>query len=265
MTLFVASSGANKALGIDLETIPPLRGAGGVSLTHADLNKKENAHFFAMSNATNFEASENTPLAPFKGGTIDSSKRAPATILFFGNSLTAGYGLEPSQAFPALIQKKIDALKLSYQVINAGLSGETSAGGLRRIDWLLKRKIDILVLELGANDGLRGIPLNDTRKNLQEIIARAKKKYPQAHVVIAGMMVPPNLGKTYTEQFRKLFIDLAQENKAALIPFLLDGVGGVPELNLPDGIHPTAKGHEKVTENVWRVLRPLLSKAGAKS
>lgn len=199
--------------------------------------------------------------------TADSArvKSAPQTILFFGNSLTAGYGLDPSQAFPALIQQKIEALKLPYQTLNAGLSGETSAGGLRRIDWLLNRKVDILVLELGANDGLRGIALADTRKNLQEIIARTKKKYPHARFVIAGMMVPPNLGQEYSQQFRRLFVELARENKAALIPFLLEGVGGVPELNLPDGIHPTAKGHEKVAENVWRVLLPLLqNKEGKK-
>ena len=194
--------------------------------------------------------------------TADSAKAKPAphTILFFGNSLTAGYGLDPSAAFPALIQQKIEALKLPYQTLNAGLSGETSAGGLRRIDWLLHRKVDILVLELGANDGLRGIALADTRKNLQEIIARTKKKYPHARLVIAGMRVPPNLGQEYSQQFRRLFVELARENKAALIPFLLEGVGGVPELNLPDGIHPTAQGHEKVAANVWRVLLPLLQR-----
>jgi acyl-CoA thioesterase-1 len=219
-----------------------------------------------MRNLDVIDAAENTPLTPLKGGIADSiqKKSSLQTILFFGNSLTAGFGLEPSQAFPALIQEKIDALKLPYQVLNAGLSGETSAGGLRRIDWLLNRKVDILVLELGANDGLRGIPLDDTRKNLQEIVLRTKKKYPKARVVIAGMLVPPNLGREYTQQFRRLFIDLAKQNNAALIPFLLEGVGGVPELNLPDGIHPTPAGHQKVAENVWRVLRPLLQTAPVK-
>lgn len=190
-----------------------------------------------------------------------TTSRSAKTILFFGNSLSAGFGLEPSQAFPALIQEKIDALKLPYEVINAGLSGETSAGGLRRIDWLLRRKFDVFVLELGANDGLRGIALDDTRKNLQEIITRVKNKHPQTRVVIAGMRVPPNLGKEYTEQFHRLFGELAAQNNAALIPFLLEGVGGVPELNLPDGIHPTAEGHKKVAENVWRVLRPIIDTA----
>lgn len=211
----------------------------------------------AMMNLTSIDAAKHTPI---KGGMADSSETKPSlkTILFFGNSLTAGFGLDPSQAFPALIQQRIDSLKLPYQVINAGLSGETSAGGLRRIDWLLNRRIDVLVLELGANDGLRGIALEDTRRNLQEIISRTKKKNPQVRVVIAGMMVPPNLGVEYRQQFQRLFPQLAKQNGAALIPFLLEGVGGVPELNLPDGIHPTTAGHKKVTENVWRALRPML-------
>ena len=181
------------------------------------------------------------------------------TILFFGNSLSAGFGLDPAEAFPALIQRKIDSLGLNGTVVNAGLSGETSAGGLRRIDWLLQRRIDILVLELGANDGLRGLALDDTRRNLQGIIDRTKQKYPQAQIVIAGMQVPPNLGKTYTQSFRALFPELAQKNEAALIPFLLEGVGGVPALNLADGIHPNAAGHRKVAENVWKILQPLLA------
>ncbi len=261
--VLVVLLGAREISSAAFETIPPLR---GVSFTYKD--KKEESFQLVMNGLSNVDASKNTPLTPLKGGIVESNAMTKAdsaqkktslqTILFFGNSLTAGYGLDPAQAFPALIQQKIDALKLPYQIVSAGLSGETSAGGLRRIDWLLQRKIDILVLELGANDGLRGIPLDDTRKNLQEIITRTKKKYPQAQVVIAGMMVPPNLGQHYTQQFRRLFVDLARQNGAALVPFLLEGVGGVPELNLPDGIHPTAKGHEKVAENVWRVLRPLV-------
>ncbi len=181
------------------------------------------------------------------------------TILFFGNSLSAGFGLDPAEAFPALIQHKIDTLDLNYAVVNAGLSGETSAGGLRRIEWLLQRKIEVLVLELGANDGLRGLALEDTRRNLQGIIERTKQKYPQAQIVIAGMQVPPNLGKAYTQSFRALFPELARKNDAALIPFLLEGVGGVSALNLADGIHPNAAGHRKVAENVWKVLQPLLA------
>lgn len=183
---------------------------------------------------------------------------AQKTVLFFGNSLTAGYGLEPAQAFPALIQERIDSAQLNYRVINAGLSGETSAGGRSRIGWVLRQPVDVFVLELGANDGLRGIPLESTRKNLQAIIDTVRQKSPQARIVIAGMQIPPNMGPEYTSEFRQIFPDLARDNKAALIPFLLEGVGGVPALNQPDGIHPTAEGHRIVTQNVWQVLQPVL-------
>lgn len=181
-------------------------------------------------------------------------------ILFFGNSLTAGFGLEPQQAFPALIQGKIDSLAWNFEAVNAGLSGETSAGGRSRILWLLQQPVDVLVLELGANDGLRGIDLRDTEANLQAIIDLTRAKYPEVQIVLAGMQVPPNLGQQYVEQFRALFPRLAERNGAALIPFLLEGVGGRPELNLPDGIHPTAAGHRMLAENVWRVLKPVLQK-----
>ncbi len=185
----------------------------------------------------------------------------PKIVLFLGDSLAAGYGLQGSQAFPALIQQKIDAQGWSFKVINAGLSGDTSAGGLRRIDWLLRGQVDVLVLELGANDGLRGIDLATTRANLQGIIDKVKAKNPQVRVVIAGMMVPPNLGQTYTRDFRNLFPELARRNQAVLIPFLLEGVAGDPKLNLPDGIHPTAEGHRIVAETVWTHLSPVLRAA----
>lgn len=179
-------------------------------------------------------------------------------ILFFGNSLTAGYGLNPDLAFPNLIQEKIDEIGASYFVTNAGLSGETSAGGLNRIDWVMNQHIDIFVLELGANDGLRGLPLESTKNNLQGIINKVRKKYPSVQIMIAGMMVPPNMGEDYSGQFVKIFPELAQKNGAYLIPFLLDDVAGNPDLNLPDGIHPNVEGHQIVTDNVWKVLRPLL-------
>lgn len=179
-------------------------------------------------------------------------------IVFFGNSLTAGYGLDPSEAFPAVIQEKIDSLHLPYKVVNAGLSGETTAGGKGRIDWLLQQPLDVFVLELGGNDGLRGIPVSETGKNLQEIIDRVKAKYPQARILLAGMQVPPNMGSKYAGEFRAVFRSLADKNKIPLVPFLLEGVGGVPELNQPDGIHPTARGHEIVANNVWEVLRGML-------
>jgi acyl-CoA thioesterase-1 len=183
---------------------------------------------------------------------------APRVILFLGDSITAGYGLDPEQAFPALIQEKIDAKSWNFKVVNAGQSGDTSAGGLNRLDWLLKNRVDILILELGANDGLRGLPAETTRKNLQAIIDRTKDKYPEAKVIVAGMKVPANMGGDYGRKFEAVFVDLAKKNKAMLIPFVLEGVGGSRELNLADGIHPTAKGHEIVAANVWKVLEPVL-------
>ena len=182
------------------------------------------------------------------------------SVVVLGDSLAAGYGLDPSEAFPALLQKKIDDAGLNFTVVNAGVSGDTSAGGLRRVDWLLKRPVDVLVLELGGNDGLRGIAVGSTRTNLQAIIDRAKQKYPQLKIVIAGMQMPSNMGQEYTAAFLKIFPDLAKANDAALIPFLLDGVGGKPELNQPDLIHPTAEGQKIVANNVWQVLKPVLEK-----
>ena len=180
------------------------------------------------------------------------------SIVFYGNSLTAGYGVSPSEAFPAIIQKRIDSLGLPYQVVNAGVSGETSSGGKTRIDWILREPVDIFVLELGANDGLRGTPLSETKKNLQDIIDKVKAKYPDTKLVFAGMEIPPNMGQAYTTEFRNIYTDLAAKNKMTLIPFLLEGVGGEPELNQADGIHPTAEGHLIVAENVWKQLEKLL-------
>ena len=184
----------------------------------------------------------------------DSSR----TILFYGDSLTAGYGLDREQAFPALVQARIDSLGWNFEVFNAGLSGETSAGGLRRIDWLMRRPVDVFVLELGANDGLRGIDLKSTRSNLQQIIDRVKAKNPDISIVVVGMQMPPNLGAEYTEEFQRLFPGLAKENGAALVPFLLEGVADRPELNLSDGNHPTVEGHRIVAETVWATLGPVL-------
>jgi acyl-CoA thioesterase-1 len=178
------------------------------------------------------------------------------TILFFGDSLTAGYGLDnPSDAFPGVIQRKIDSLKLPYTVVNAGVSGETTAGGLGRIDWILKQKVDIFILELGANDGLRGIPVKETEQNLQAIINKVKAKYPNAKIVLAGMQVPPSMGADYVTSFKGLFPKLAEKNKIALVPFLLANVGGNPKLNQADGIHPTAEGAKIVADNVWKILK----------
>ncbi len=182
----------------------------------------------------------------------------PRTMLFFGDSLTAGYGLDPDEAFPALVQRKLEARGGGWRVVNAGLSGETTAGGLRRLDWILRQKVDIFVIELGGNDGLRGIPPETSRANLTAMIKRIRARYPDVKVVLAGMQMPTNMGPDYTRQFAAMYPAITEETKVVLIPFLLEGVGGIPELNLPDGIHPTAKGHQIVAETVWRTLQPLL-------
>ncbi len=179
-------------------------------------------------------------------------------ILFFGDSLTAGYGLSTEEAFPALTEKNLNKSGKSVKAVNAGLSGETSAGGLSRIDWILRQPIDIFVLELGANDGLRGLPLDQTRKNLQAIIDKVKAKYPNVKFVLAGMMVPPNMGTEYATDFKKIYPDLAKKNNATLIPFLLEDVGGIEKLNQPDGIHPNVEGHKIVARNISKILGPLI-------
>lgn len=192
---------------------------------------------------------------------IDSLQTAPAkdkVILCFGNSLTAGMGLKLEEAFPAVLQRRLDSLDLPYQVINAGLSGETTASGKSRVAWVLNQKVDIFILELGANDGLRGIPLNETRMNLQAIIDIVKEKNPEVQIVLAGMQIPPNMGPDYTTAFKTIFPELAEKNNLKLIPFLLENVGGIPELNQDDGIHPTVEGQKIVAENVWVVLEDLL-------
>ncbi|MGE3538974.1 MAG: arylesterase [Candidatus Tectimicrobiota bacterium] len=186
-------------------------------------------------------------------------KTAPR-VLFVGNSLTAGYGIDPAQAFPALIQEKITARGWPFQVVNAGVSGDTTAAGLRRIDWLLQRPVDVLVLELGTNDGLRGLSLEAAQQNLQAIIDRTRHKYPHVTIVLAGMQLPRNLGPDYVRRFERLFVELAATNALAFVPSFLQGVGGVPALNLPDGMHPTPAGHQIIATNVWQVLEPLLQR-----
>ncbi|ATC63244.1 arylesterase [Nibricoccus aquaticus] len=199
-------------------------------------------------------ANPSTPATPA------SPPAAVKTILFFGDSLTAGYGLDdPALAFPGRIQEKITAEKLPWRVINAGLSGETTAGGLRRLDWIMRQPVHIFVLELGGNDGLRGLSPEVARTNLQGIIDKVRARNPATRIVIAGMEMPTSMGTDYTTAFRAIYAELARKNDALLIPFLLEGVGGDPKLNLPDGVHPTAEGHIIVAETVWKTLRPLLS------
>lgn len=197
------------------------------------------------------------------GGT-DAAASSPeednrAVALFFGDSITAGFGIGAAAAFPALVQQKIDSAGLAITVVNAGNSGETSAGGLRRIDWFLDDPVDLFLLELGANDGLRGVPVDDIRRNLQSIIDRVRERNPDVVVAIAGMQIPPNMGPQYTSDFARLFPGLADANDGILIPFLLDGVAGDTSLNLADRIHPNQRGHEILAETVWEHLDDALA------
>jgi len=190
----------------------------------------------------------------------DPASENSKTILFFGDSITAGYGLETEEAFPYLIQQKLDSLGYNYTAINAGISGETTAGGLNRIDWVFKQNVEIFILELGANDGLRGVPLTETRSNLKKMLNFVQEKNPETKIILAGMQIPPNLGNEYTAEFRTMYSNLAEEEGVHLIPFILEGVAGNPDLNQPDGIHPTAAAQPILVENIWTVLEPLLEK-----
>lgn len=183
---------------------------------------------------------------------------AAPVVLCVGTSLTAGFGLDPDDAWPNRLQERIREAGLPHRVVNAGVSGETSAGARRRVDWLLRQKVDVFVLETGANDALRGQDVRATRENVEAILARAKRQSPPPRLVLVGMQAPPNLGREYTESFRRIFPEVAQAHSAALVPFLLEGVGGVARLNLPDGVHPTAEGHRVLAENVWKVLERVL-------
>jgi acyl-CoA thioesterase-1 len=183
--------------------------------------------------------------------TATSQKSEQKLILFFGNSLTAGYGIDPEDAFPGLTQAALDSLGKDYKVINGGLSGETTAGGLSRLDWFLEEEPYLFVLELGGNDGLRGIQLSETKKNLLGIIDKVKAKYPNTKIILAGMQIPPNMGQEYTDEFKTIYPAVAKEKNVTLIPFLLEGVAGDPDLNLPDGIHPTEEGHKIVFGTIW--------------
>lgn len=199
-------------------------------------------------------------LPPADSEAISEEKNSTKTILCFGDSITAGYGLEDvNDAYPGVLQSKIDSLGLDYEVINSGLSGETSSGGSNRIKWILNQEIDIFILELGANDGLRGVPLSETRTNLQAIIDAVRSESPETTIVLAGMELPPNMGKEYTSEFRAIFSDLAEKNDVVLIPFILKDVGGVTSLNQSDGIHPTVEGHKIVANTVWDVLKDVVN------
>ncbi len=209
-------------------------------------------------------SSDNTPSNKASNKTIASKPEAKKektdkkVVLFYGDSLTAGYGLEEEQSFPSLIEDKIDSLGLPYTVVNAGLSGETTSGGLKRIDWVMKQKVDIFFLELGANDMLRGLPLEETRKNLSEIISKVKTKNPNAKIALCEMIAPPNMGEQYVTDFIKIYKDLSSPSDIEFVPFLLDGVAGDKNLLLQDGKHPNAAGQVVVAENIWKTLEKLI-------
>lgn len=183
----------------------------------------------------------------------------PVSVMVFGDSITAGYGLDQDDAFPAIMQQKAEKEGFNTVIINAGLSGETSAGGLRRIDWVLQRPVDVFILELGGNDGLRGINPDVTKQNLAGIMDKVKAKYPDARIILTGMEAPPNMGEVYTSRFRAIFRELANEYDVVFMPFILEDVAGISELNLPDGIHPTEEGHQIIARNLWEYLRPVLN------
>jgi acyl-CoA thioesterase-1 len=204
-----------------------------------------------------------------KGAVGDSTLAAPIeavptedtrpVVLFVGTSLTAGYGLDPRQAYPAVVQTKIDSAGFDYQVVNAGVSGQTSAGARNSIDWLLRRPVAVLVIETGANDGLRGIDPAELRGNIEAIVTRARAQEPPPSIILVGMEAPPNLGQRYASGFRAVYGDVAQEHGVGLIPFLLDGVAGIDSLNQADGIHPTPAGQRILAGHVWDVLGPVLA------
>lgn len=187
------------------------------------------------------------------------------TIFIVGDSIAAGHGVELEEAFPALLQQRINEKQLPYEIVNAGLSGDTTAGGVRRLPWLLRRPMDVLVLELGGNDGLRGITPKETKANLEKMIDLAREKNPAVQIIVAGMQMPQNMGEDYTREYREVFPAVAKEKQAKLIPFLLESVGGKAELNLPDRIHPNPEGHKIIAETVWKTLEPMLSPPPAKS
>ena len=208
------------------------------------------------------------PLAHGEGAPTPAMNPPTRNILFFGDSLTAGYGLaNPSaESFPALIGDKLKAAGLPFNSVNGGLSGDTSAGGLRRIDWLLQRPVSILVLELGGNDGLRGLPTQETQRNLQAIIDKTRARYPDVRVIVAGMRMPPNFGADYVARFAAVFPAVTQATPdAILIPFILEGVGGNPQLNQRDQIHPTAEGDRLIADLVWKTLEPVCRAVLAKT
>jgi acyl-CoA thioesterase I len=200
---------------------------------------------------------------PATAGGIATAPGSRGVVLFVGTSLTAGLGLDPDEAYPARVQERIDEAGLPYEVVNAGVSGETSAQARRRMGWLIRQPFDVIVIETGANDMLRGADVDSARANLAAIVDTIRQVRPDAQVVLAGMLAAPNLGRDYVERFEAVYREVAEERDVPLIPFLLEGVAGEPEMNLPDGIHPNPAGQRRVAENVWRTLEPVLRRRAA--
>lgn len=190
----------------------------------------------------------------------DAKPLRTPVVLFFGTSLTAGYGLDPEQAYPSLIEQKAQDDGMPIKVINAGLSGETTAGAVRRIDWVLRTPVDLVVIENGANDALRGLSADAAKANLEQVVGAVKAKQPRAKLVLIQMEAPPNFGAAYTRSFRAIYADVAKKENIPLLPFLLDGVAGIPRLNQPDGVHPNLTGERIVADNVWKALKPIVAK-----
>ena len=217
-------------------------------------------------NSTNVaEAKNNMSVAKTGDDPAATTPSAPSTsirtpvVLFFGTSLTAGYGLDPEQAFPSLIEKKAVAEGLPIKAVNGGLSGETTAGAARRIDWVLRTPADLVVVEGGANDALRGLSPDAARTNLEQLIAAIRRKQPRARIALVQMEAPPNYGTTYTRNFRAIYSDVARKENVPLLPFLLGGVAGVSRLNQADGVHPNLAGERIVADNLWKSLKPIVA------
>ena len=241
-----------------MQTIHGRNSLENMKLQHSLLTLLASSILFLGACESNKKSEEKEEQSTTQKSTADTKEKKPA-IIFFGNSLTAGYGVDPKDAFAGRIAQRIDSLDYNYEVINAGVSGETTASGLSRVEWVIKRaNLSIFVLELGGNDGLRGINPEETEKNLKAIINKVRELHPEAKIILSGMMVPPNMGDSYANEFKAIYPKIAAEKNVVMIPFLLKDVGGVASLNLPDGIHPTEEGHKIVTETVWTYLKPLL-------
>ncbi|MGZ3330911.1 MAG: arylesterase [Gemmatimonadaceae bacterium] len=241
-------------------------GSGGnVNSAGNSRETKDNMSLGKGAESTATTASTATESTATTGSTA-AAARTPV-VLFFGTSLTAGLGLDPDQAYPSLIEKKAQAEGIPIKVVNAGLSGETTAGAVRRIDWVLRTPTDLVVIEAGANDALRGLSPEEARANLEHLIAAVRAKQPRTKIALIQMEAPPNYGAAYTRSFRAIYSEVAAKEKVALLPFLLDGVAGISRLNQPDGVHPNLTGEQIVADNVWKALKPEVAKLdrGAKA